>query len=91
MGKKFFFGVLAYFLISAVHGMTWHFNFMKDVYDGLRIYNRTEPVIPLGLTSMLIQGAILAYFYPFYVTSDRPIIRGAGHWRKGKVLYDKKK
>ena len=56
--------------------MTWHFNIMKEVYDGLKIYNRAEPIIPLGLTSMLIQGAILAYLYPFYATSDRPIVRG---------------
>ena len=53
-------------IVSMIHGMTWHFIFFKELYDSLGIYNRSQPTIPLGLTSMLIQGVILAYLYPHF-------------------------
>lgn len=28
------------------------------------MYNRTEPIIPLGMLSMLVQGVVMAYLYP---------------------------
>ena len=30
----------------------------------LAIFTRSEPIIPLGLVSMLIQGLVLSYLYP---------------------------
>ena len=48
-------------------GVVWHLVIFKDLYDSLGIYNRADPIIPLGFASMIIQGVVLAYFYPFYV------------------------
>lgn len=64
--SKFILTALAYIVPTMALGMLWHFVIFKDLYDSLGIYNRTEPIIPLGFTSMIIQGLILAYFYPFY-------------------------
>lgn len=74
--NKFALSTAAYVVICMILGMSWHFVIMKDVYDGLKIYNRVEPIIPLGLSSMLVQGLVMAYLYPFYRTSDAPIMRG---------------
>ncbi len=57
---------IAYIIPSMILGMVWHFLLFKELYEQLAIYNRAEPIIPLGFTSMIIQGVILAYFYPFY-------------------------
>jgi len=51
-------------------GMAWHFVFFKELYDSLGIYNREEPIIPLGFASMIIQGLILAYLYAFYANDE---------------------
>ena len=60
---------IAYIIPSMILGMVWHFLLFKELYEQLAIYNRAEPIIPLGFTSMIIQGVILAYFYPFYSKS----------------------
>lgn len=74
--KKFVFATLIYLVFSMIHGLTWHFLFFKDLYDSLGIYNRVEPIIPLGLTSMLIQGIIIAYLYPFVFKGGSPVKEG---------------
>ena len=63
---KFVLTALAYIIPTMILGMVWHFMLFKELYDSLGIYNRTEPIIPLGFASMIIQGLILAYLYPFY-------------------------
>jgi len=74
--KKFVSATLGYVVITMILGMSWHFIFFKDLYHRLGIYNRAEPIIPLGLLSMLIQGLILSYLYPFFQVGARPIPRG---------------
>ena len=55
----------AYVAITFALGFIWHLMVFKNVYHRLAIYTRLdELIIPLGLLSMLIQGAVLAYLYP---------------------------
>jgi hypothetical protein len=63
---KFTLSVLAYVVPTMILGMVWHFIWFKELYDKLGIYNRENPIIPLGLTSMLLQGLIIAWLYPYY-------------------------
>lgn len=63
---NFILTAVAYIIPTMILGMVWHFLLFKELYEQLAIYNRAEPIIPLGFTSMIIQGVILAYFYPFY-------------------------
>lgn len=53
--------------------MVWHFVLFEDLYESLGIYNLEEPIIPLGFTSMIIQGLILAYIFPYYSGEERSI------------------
>lgn len=55
---------VGYLLITFPLGYVWHLVFFKDAYEAFRIYSRQQPIIPLGILSMLIQGPILAYLYP---------------------------
>jgi hypothetical protein len=74
--KKYISATLVYVIISMILGMAWHFVFFKELYDSLGIYNRTEPIIPLGLTSMLVQGLIMAHLYPRWYRNGQPIVEG---------------
>lgn len=88
MGKKILYGALAYFLVSFALGVSWHFVFFKDLYHALGAYNRQEPIIPLGITSMLAQGIILAYLFPYYYQGNAPIKEGLiFSWIMGLYMY----
>ena len=76
MAKKFVYAALVYVVISMMLGMAWHFIFFKELYHSLGIYNRAEPIIPLGLASMVIQGIILAYLYPFFDKDGKGVVAG---------------
>ncbi len=76
MTKKFVLAAVVYIVITMALGMAWHFVFFKELYDGLGIYNRAEPIIPLGFASMIIQGLVLAYFYPLFFRGGNPVGQG---------------
>jgi hypothetical protein len=70
--------VVAYTLTTfAVQG-TSHFAVNADHFAAIPIM-RAEPMIPLGIASMLIQGLIFAWLYPVYAN-------GASTVRKGIVF-----
>lgn len=70
---RFILTALAYIIPTMILGYTWHLIIFKDLYDGLQIYNRAEPIIPLGFGSMIVQGLIMAYLFPFYVKGNYSI------------------
>ena len=74
--KKFIFATLVYVIITMALAMPWHFIFFKDLYHNLGIYNREPLIIPLGLASVIIQGVVLAYFYPLFYKGGKPIWQG---------------
>jgi hypothetical protein len=73
----FFGSWLAYLVITFALGFVWHLVVFKDLYRRLAIYSRIDdPIVPLGFLSMLIQGAVLAYLYPFVAQGGSPLIEG---------------
>lgn len=74
MGKKIAFAALGYTVVTFVLGITWHLVLFKDVYEAFGVYTRKEPIIPMGLASMVIQGIVLAILYSRQVkqATDRP-------------------
>jgi hypothetical protein len=63
MNKAFFLAIAAYLLPTFPLGYTWHLTLFADNYHALHLY-RNDVLIPLGLTSMLIQAVLFAYAYP---------------------------
>jgi hypothetical protein len=59
---RFIVGVLAYLIPSFALGFVWHLVLFEQNYDALAIY-RSDPIIPFGLLSMVIQGALFAWIY----------------------------
>jgi hypothetical protein len=70
---KFTLTALAYIVPTMLLGYVWHLVIFKDLYDNLGIYNRTQPIIPLGFFSMIIQGLIIAYLYSYYAASGSTV------------------
>jgi len=75
-GKTYGLAVLAYFVVTLVVAAIWHFALFADLYTELAIYTREAPIVPLGMSSMLVQGLIMAYAYPKICRRMNPMKEG---------------
>ncbi len=72
--KKFSLSVVAYVVIVLFIAVVWHLVLFKDIYSvGMM---RQEPIVALGLASMLIQGIIMATLYPRFSKRRDPVKDG---------------
>lgn len=77
MNRKFLGAWVVYLVATFIGGFVWHLLLFKQTYIDLKIFTRIEdPVIPLGLSAMVIQGIILAYVYPLVSRRSRPVVDG---------------
>jgi hypothetical protein len=76
MNKKVVFAALGYLVVTFALGASWHFAFFPELYHGFGIYNRTEPIIPLGMLSMVPQGIVMAVIYPRWYRGEAPLVAG---------------
>jgi hypothetical protein len=68
--------VLAYVVPSMLLAVPWHLHWFKQDYQDFGIYTRADPIIPLGLATMLIQGVVLAVIYPRWYRGGAPAAAG---------------
>ena len=73
--KKVIWATIAYSVVTMVIAVPWHLMLFKDLYHGFGIYNRVDPIVPLGFLSMFIQGAVMACIYPRYY-------KGGSHYKE---------
>ncbi|MCW5705005.1 MAG: hypothetical protein AB7I42_06045 [Bradyrhizobium sp.] len=78
--RSFWLGFAAYVIATFPIAFVWHLVLFEQKYHALRIY-REEPVIPLGLASMIVQGAIFSWLFP------RVFPRTNGSFLKDGLLY----
>lgn len=69
MNKKFWLGLAAYVVASFPIGVVWHLVLFAPQYHALQIY-RPDIIIPFGLLSMFIQGALLSWLFPKIAGND---------------------
>jgi hypothetical protein len=60
---QFWLAFLAYVLPTFPLGYFWHMKTFAKNYEMLEIY-RPQPIIPMGLASMCLQGLFFAWAYP---------------------------
>ena len=70
MTKRFWFAVLAYLLPTFPLGYIWHLVVFHEDYQRLALY-RAEVIIPIGLSSMLVQALFIAWAYPRIFSTRR--------------------
>ena len=63
MNTSFWLAVAAYVFPSFALGYSWHLTTFAAKYHELGLY-RQDVIIPLGLSSMIIQGIFFAWVYP---------------------------
>lgn len=79
INKKFIFSVIAYFAVSMVVAVTWHLILFHELYVELGAFTRQEPIMPFGIIAIILQGIVLAYFYPLFYkhkNGGNPLVRG---------------
>lgn len=88
MNRKLFLGMLGYSVVTLGLAAPWHFIWFKNLYHSLGMYNRAEPIIPLGIASMLLQGAIMAWLYPRAYPQNRSLASALFFcWLMGAFLF----
>ncbi|MCE9535866.1 MAG: DUF1761 domain-containing protein [Nitrospirae bacterium] len=75
--KQNWLAVGAYVTGTFLTAAPWHLAPFKPLYDDLAIFSRRDPIIPLGLMAMLIQGLILSYAYPIFSQGTYTVKTGA--------------
>ena len=74
--KLFAVSAIVVLVVMFAFAATWHLVAFKALYKRLAIYTRAEPIVPLGLTSMLIQALIFAYLFPVFAAGRQPLAAG---------------
>ena len=74
--KKNLLFLLAYFVITMAWAYPWHVVWFHDAYVEMGAFTRSEPVMPLGIAAILIQGVVFGYLYPFCYRGGQPILEG---------------
>jgi len=69
-------GAVGYIVVTFVIAATWHLLLFKSVYDEIAIFTRKEPIIPLGVLSMLVQSVVFTCLYPRYARGGHPALEG---------------
>ena len=78
MKRSFALTFFAYLIPTFILGFCWHMIWFHDLYAQLNIY-KPNPIIPFGLGSMIIQGAVFAWAYPRLFADARE------HWAKKSI------
>ena len=63
MRSGFWGGFFAYLVPTFPLGYFWHLVWFHPLYERLEVY-RDDVVIPLGLTSMIVQAALFSWAFP---------------------------
>lgn len=75
--RKILLFIVAYFVITMSWAYPWHMVFFHDLYVSWGAFQRSEPIMVLGVAAIVIQGFVIGYLYQFFNEKDgNPILRG---------------
>ena len=72
--RGFVYVVSAYTLTTFVVAIVWHLGLFRGFYDRIGYFGSEEPIIALGLATIVAQSLLVAYAYPY-------LMRSGGGWR----------
>lgn len=77
LNARYWLAVAAYLIPTFPLGYFWHLVLFKEHYHALQLY-RDEVIVPLGLTTMIIQSLLFSWLYPRLCATHRAAwLRGA--------------
>ncbi len=65
----------SYFVITMSWAYPWHLIWFHDLYVEWGAVQRAEPIIPLGIAAIVIQGLVIGYLYPFFLKEEKSTIK----------------
>jgi len=68
--RSFWLGMAAYLVPTFPIAFVWHLVLFESNYHALQIY-RSDPIIPFGLASMIIQAIIFSWLFPRVFADSR--------------------
>lgn len=71
--RRLWLGMAAYLIPTFPIAFVWHLVLFEPHYHALQIY-RADPIIPLGLASMIIQSVIFSWAFPHLFAGNRSSI-----------------
>ena len=74
--KKFIFSTISFFVLTMAMAYPWHLILFHEIYVSVGAVTRPEPIIPFGMLAVTIQGAVIAYLYPYFYRGGHPIAQG---------------
>ncbi len=74
--KSFSLSTFAYVLLTFPLAYVWHLVAFRSFYERVGYFGAEEPIVALGFLTIVAQGLLLAYAYPFFQTGGRPIVEG---------------
>jgi hypothetical protein len=80
MKLRYCLAILAYLVPTFALGFVWHLILFEEYYATLQIY-RSDIIIPLGLSSMLVQAVVFGWIY------ERSFARQGGPWLARGLRY----
>ena len=84
--KNLLLGTLAFIAASFAVQAVSHFSINAAHYDGIS-FMRSEPIMSLGILTMVLQGLILTYLYQFFPRTSNPMMNGLMYaWLMGIFL-----
>lgn len=72
--KKLFLFLIAYFVITMAWAYPWHMVFFHDLYVKWGAFQRAEPIMPLGVAAILIQGIVIGTLYSLHDPARRKTV-----------------
>ena len=79
MNKKFVLAIVAYFVLTMATAYPWHMLLFHEKYVAMGAFTRGEPIMTFGMTAIVLQATVFAYFYPLFykhVGGGNPVLRG---------------
>lgn len=74
--KKIGLFTILYFVITMAWAYPWHIIWFHDLYQSWGAITRVQPIIPLGMAAIIVQGITISYLYPFFYKNGNPIFQG---------------
>ncbi len=74
--RKFILSTISFFVLTMAMAYPWHLIWFHEVYVAVGAVTRPEPIVPFGMLAIAIQGAVIAYLYPYYFRSGNPLLQG---------------
>lgn len=73
--KSILLGALAYIIVTFPLAVIWHVVLFEEKYKAFG-YFEGDPSFALGLATIIIQGCVLSFLYPFVAFTGSAISRG---------------